>query len=675
MRLIVLISCVFCFKLSFSQIQDSTVTKKEKISISKKLAEVVVTGQLREITSDQSVYDITVVDKKKLNSGIYNDLGSLLDKTLNINLAQDNVLGSSISINGISGRNVKVLVDDVPVIGRLAGNIDLSQLNLLNIERVEIVKGPMSTIYGSDALAGTINIVTKKKFSNNYLFSTYYETVGKYNFDFQINKKINNNLFGYQFSRKYFNGWSENQKFNFLPISLKADTNRTKQWKPKKQYFNKITYKYQKNKMLINSYVELFNETLTNLGMPTPPYYENAFDEFYRTQRFNIALDNKILNKKNNLRFLTSYNHYMRTKETIYKDLTNLTYETVDNASAQDTTIFSASSLKIIYSDFKIDRFNYQLGSDLNFYTAKGERILKNYRDQSDLAIFLTIENKLNSVITLRQSNRLIYNSDYKAPFIHAANALFDFNNYKIRLGYGRGFRSPDFKELYLNFVDINHNIIGNPNLNSEKSINYNFSNTMSGEIKNVNFIFDASAYYSRIENKINLYEDPSFEGRYSYFNIDKFTSKGLSYNTKFLVNNYELKLGSSYIGTLSEIQNNNSIRPWTFNTSHNLSVFININKNSKFNLFYKYFGKASYFSLENDILIQKYSQPYNLLDVSFQNYFLNKKINFTLGLKNIFDVKNIKRNQNSSAAHSSENNYISIGYGRSVFTKIIIKL
>ena len=168
MRLIVLIYCVFCFKLSFSQIQDSIFIKKEKISVSKNLAEVVVTGQLKEITADKSVYDIKVVDKKKLNSGIYSNLGSLLDKTLNINLAQDNVLGSSISINGISGRNVKILVDDVPVIGRLAGNIDLSQLNLLNIERVEIVKGPMSTIYGSDALAGTINIVTKKEFSNNY---------------------------------------------------------------------------------------------------------------------------------------------------------------------------------------------------------------------------------------------------------------------------------------------------------------------------------------------------------------------------------------------------------------------------------------------------------------------------------------------------------------------------
>ena len=48
------------------------------------------------------------------------------------------------------------------MIGRLNGNIDLSQVNLLNVKRIEIVEGPLSVNYGSDALGGTINIITKK---------------------------------------------------------------------------------------------------------------------------------------------------------------------------------------------------------------------------------------------------------------------------------------------------------------------------------------------------------------------------------------------------------------------------------------------------------------------------------------------------------------------------------
>ncbi len=53
----------------------------------------------------------------------------MLTNELNVRLSQDNVLGSSLSIQGISGQNIKILVDGVPVIGRLDGNIDLNQIN------------------------------------------------------------------------------------------------------------------------------------------------------------------------------------------------------------------------------------------------------------------------------------------------------------------------------------------------------------------------------------------------------------------------------------------------------------------------------------------------------------------------------------------------------------------
>ena len=87
------------------------------------------------------------------------------------------------------------------------GNIDLSQINLSNVEQIEIIEGPLSTIYGTDALAGTVNIITKKKLDYKNILRTYYESVGKYNLDIILNRKYKDNLIGYQFGRKYFNGW------------------------------------------------------------------------------------------------------------------------------------------------------------------------------------------------------------------------------------------------------------------------------------------------------------------------------------------------------------------------------------------------------------------------------------------------------------------------------------
>ena len=97
-------------------------------TLKKELKEVVITGQFTETSSEDAVHKIRVIGNKKLNSGIYNDLGNILEKELNIKLSQDNVLGSSISLQGISGQNVKILIDDIPVIGRMNGNIDLSQI-------------------------------------------------------------------------------------------------------------------------------------------------------------------------------------------------------------------------------------------------------------------------------------------------------------------------------------------------------------------------------------------------------------------------------------------------------------------------------------------------------------------------------------------------------------------
>ena len=125
------------------------------------LDEVVVTGSFRPQRADKSIYNIKVVGQKKIEEQGANNLKDLLTNQVNLSITQDPALGSSLKIKGLTGNNVKILVDGVPVIGRMGGNIDLTQLNLYNIDHVEMVEGPMSVIYGSDALAGAINIITK----------------------------------------------------------------------------------------------------------------------------------------------------------------------------------------------------------------------------------------------------------------------------------------------------------------------------------------------------------------------------------------------------------------------------------------------------------------------------------------------------------------------------------
>lgn len=138
---------------------DTTISLKPSTN---SLQEVVVTGEYNLTASDKSVYNIRVIDAKQIESKQVSSLADLLNTQLNIRLSEDNILGTGISINGLNGQNVKILIDGVPVIGRENGNINLSQILLSNVERIELIEGPMSSMYGTDAIGGLINIITKK---------------------------------------------------------------------------------------------------------------------------------------------------------------------------------------------------------------------------------------------------------------------------------------------------------------------------------------------------------------------------------------------------------------------------------------------------------------------------------------------------------------------------------
>ena len=126
---------------------QSVDTLLKDTKLKKQINEVVVTGQINELYIKKSVHKIRVIDSKIINSGLYQNLANIIEKELNIKLSEDNLLGSSLSIQGISGQNVKILIDNIPVIGRLNGNIDISQISLNNIEKIEIVEGPLSTYF------------------------------------------------------------------------------------------------------------------------------------------------------------------------------------------------------------------------------------------------------------------------------------------------------------------------------------------------------------------------------------------------------------------------------------------------------------------------------------------------------------------------------------------------
>ena len=101
---------------------------------------IVVTGQYGPKKADQSIYKIDVVDSKQMEERGVNNLAEALSQETFIRLTNDPSTGTSLEMQGMGGENVKYLIDGVPIVGRVAGDIDLSQINMNNVDHIEIVQ-------------------------------------------------------------------------------------------------------------------------------------------------------------------------------------------------------------------------------------------------------------------------------------------------------------------------------------------------------------------------------------------------------------------------------------------------------------------------------------------------------------------------------------------------------
>jgi len=565
-------------------------------------------------------------------------------------------------------------MDGVPVIGRQGGNIDLSQINLNDIERIEIIEGPLSVEYGTNALAGTINLISKKQVRDNSTvgINTYYESVGQYNLGAHYNQKSKNTSISLNGGRNFFDGWSPSDNFMEFPQEEFADFNRVSQWKPKEQLFGKFEINQKVNQLSIGFTSRIFAEHILDRGTPRAPYFETAFDQNYFTKRFdnNIRINGKI-NANSRINLLFSKNDFLRQKNTYFKDLTTLEENLSVNVSDQDTTASNLYLMRGTYSTTKDSSLiNYSLGYDINIENGSGSRIVDRKKQIGDYAIFGSMEYHPKSNITIRPGVRYSYNTSYKAPITPSLNAKIEINKIPLRGTYSKGFRSPSIKDLYFNFVDINHNIQGNPDLLAERSDNFNLSVSHSKFENYKLYKFNGSIFYNDIRNLITLANGGN--NAFTYFNVDRLRTLGLQINTSLSLKELTFSLGGSYSGNDNNLPDEIESDQFYFTPEIRSSLEYKTRKSDiRIAAFYKYTGEVTGFIYVDDSDIQEiFLDDYHNLDITASKPFLDKKLNVTIGLKNLFDVKDIQAST-GSRVHSSDSGTSPLSWGRSFFTSI----
>ena len=132
-----------------------------------RLDEIVITATKTERSLSKIPLPVTSISAKEIHALGSSRLQDVLLEQVGINIVpQINGLGNGLQLQGLNPDYTLILIDGEPVVGRYTGSLELNRITAGEIKKIEIVKGPSSSLYGSDALAGVVNIITHKSLTN-----------------------------------------------------------------------------------------------------------------------------------------------------------------------------------------------------------------------------------------------------------------------------------------------------------------------------------------------------------------------------------------------------------------------------------------------------------------------------------------------------------------------------
>ena len=627
------------------------------------LDEVVVTAQYNPGSADRSLYRVNVINQLQLQRSGAGDLSGVLRNQMNVRFSQDASLGTGMSLQGLSGEHVKILVDGVPVIGRLNGSIDLSQINVQNAKQIEIIEGPMSVIYGSNALAGVVNIITHGIPENSFAAnaSTYVESVGIANFDGGVSLRKGRNAFGLQAGRNFFGGYS--------PV----DEGRKDLWKPKRQVNAEANYDLSLRKINIKSRLSHFDELLLIRGSLLPPYFEKARDNHFVTQRTTAKVD-LATKGANPFTVNNSISFYQRVRTLYYNDLTVPEKTPIEH----DTTGLGSFLSRGIYA-YRTESgiLGTQIGYDANIEWGSGDRIGGEEHVIADVAAFATMQYEPLDWLSLQPGFRYAYNSQFSSPLIYALHTKAGpFKGFLARASYSNGFRSPSLKEMYLYFVDVNHDITGNPDLIPEYSNHVQLQLTHRIERVKYGTETEVRFFLNNIDDQITLAETEDLS--YTYFNLDHTRTMGYSASIRSsLYPIFDLRLGVGSTGVANQLPGKEDMKLyWSPEVTTELTC-----RFDKIDLsltgIYKYTGQTTRLKLISDGVFEEgFMDAYHNMDVTVLKTFLDNRLAVNAGVRNLFDVTNITSIGSSGVPHSGGGSGSApVAWGRTYFLKLTFNI
>ncbi len=533
---------------------------------------VIVTATRTENTIKNVPEATEVFTQKDFKTLGAQDVRSALQLATNVYTGEAGMTGNQVMLRGMNSAQTLILINGKRMAAEdtseTANAYELNRISLSNVDRIEVVRGNSSTLYGSDAMGGVINIITKRAETEGL-------TIGA-----NTGSREMNNYYHYDFGQiGKFNG-SIDANFKKMRRFSWNDDNNTTLYGPRQNFSFDGEYKIRDNRILgMNlSYMKDHMRMDYNDGKYALNKYQSIDSE-----RKEASLDYHVKTDASDFMIRTYYNQLKKENDT-YNQM-SLAKKTI-SGSPVPVVIATPLASHIIedfdratYDTFVVegrdttklsDHHRLTVGSEYRYLKYKGTRLGDNgshpdtitvgsiTKDRSETSMnfvsgYLQDEWRPTEKLLLISSIRYDHSDKFGSNVAPKLGLTYKFQDHlRFKANYGRGFRAPTLSELYMRFDGLSMVaaamptvqdmvIYGNPNLKPEKSLGYDFR--LEGEHRSA---FGAVSYFHNkvdnlIDTVITTVTDPITHmptAMYAhYYNVDSAKLEGIEAEVGYQLN------------------------------------------------------------------------------------------------------------------------------------------
>ena len=548
---------------------SAEVSAQSNVAMQDSIPEIVVTGTGTEHYLKDAPVQTEVISRKMLDSyagATLEDILSGLCASFDFSAGD---MGANMQLGGLGNGYILILVDGKKMHGDVGGQNNLGLIDPARIERIEIVKGAASALYGSDAIAGVVNIILKKHRENILIENTSRGgSYGEFRQSNTVQFKVGKFTSSTNFQLKHSDGWQnttyEDPNRYEYPItnSINKTVNRYTDW----QVAQRFDYQATKDLSLYADGSFYRKRIYRPCGVPD----YKTYDFLYRNS--SVATGGKLkLKNSNSIMLDVNYDshayYYMYTRETWDKEYDDSGKEISFPYFPGDKGLQSDQSRLLLQLKgiFNLPYFNrLSVGTDTEINWLDAPRRLDEKDQVSDYTTSFYAQDEWTPIerLNITAGGRLTVNQNFGVRITLKVSALYKLGAFNLRATYSEGFKTPTLKELHYRYIrqmSIISLNLGNTELDPQTS------RYVSGglEYNGTRFSINVTGYCNWVDNMITLVTIPLSQAPgdlvvtydparvRQYQNMDDARTYGVDVNAKWTpVQSLTLTGGYSYLDT-----------------------------------------------------------------------------------------------------------------------------